>query len=385
MAPGTIHLHIGAPKTGTTYLQHMLAANREALKDDGVLLPRSFGARAAAVRTLLRWRPESGEELPESWQMMADEMRRWRGRAAVLSQEFLCRLDDLHVRAAVASLGSGSPGRVRCVLTVRDISRLVTAQWQTALRSHQSWTLDEYCAAVASDSPAGPGAAMHNHFWVRHGYRAILDRWIAEVGIDNVTVVTVPSASGDPEELWRRFCSACDLEATTAAAVEPTHESLGATSAEFMRRFNKHPVVDRMRGPEYQQAVSTAVARRGLAERRNAEPKLSLPPQYGQWAQHMADQMIADITATGVAVVGDLDDLQPRPTATPAVVPEDQPSGALLDAAVDALAGLALEHVKLSREESGVADPSDESTSRPPRRSRTVSRAKAALRRAPLR
>ncbi|MDT5104844.1 MAG: hypothetical protein QOI25_2357, partial [Mycobacterium sp.] len=32
MAPDRVYLHIGAPKTGTTYLQELLTANRPALR-----------------------------------------------------------------------------------------------------------------------------------------------------------------------------------------------------------------------------------------------------------------------------------------------------------------------------------------------------------------
>ena len=383
MSPRTILLHLGAPKTGTTYLQHMLWANREPLEEAGFLVPRTFGARAATVRALLRWHPDSGEQMPQAWRTLSADMRRWGGQASVFSQEFLCRLDQAQTRAVVASLGEGSPGRVKCLLTVRDISRLVPAQWQTSLRSHQTWTLAEYCEAVASGSPKGPAATMHRHFWARHRYRDILDRWVAEVGRDNVTVVTVPSSSSDPDELWRRFCSAGGIEAGETVQAEPTHESLGATSAELMRRLNQHPVVDQMRGPPYQQSVSTAVARRGLARRRGEEPKLSLPSEYDDWAQKMADQMIDDIEAAGVPFVGDLDDLRPRRSTSPAVVPDDQPPGALVDAAVDALAGLALEHVKLTQQESG-ADRAAGADSGSPQRRSAVHRAKSAWRRTPL-
>ena len=34
-----VYVHVGLPKTGTTYLQHMLWESREALAADGVLFP----------------------------------------------------------------------------------------------------------------------------------------------------------------------------------------------------------------------------------------------------------------------------------------------------------------------------------------------------------
>ena len=37
-----VFFHVGAPKTGTTYLQQVLFQNREALARDGVLYPYEF-------------------------------------------------------------------------------------------------------------------------------------------------------------------------------------------------------------------------------------------------------------------------------------------------------------------------------------------------------
>ena len=39
MSPSTIVLHIGAMKTGTSYLQSVLERNKELLDDRGVLWP----------------------------------------------------------------------------------------------------------------------------------------------------------------------------------------------------------------------------------------------------------------------------------------------------------------------------------------------------------
>lgn len=54
----TVFIHVGAPKTGTTYLQDTLWANRETLSNDGVLIPggRRFAAFHAsqAIREVRR-------------------------------------------------------------------------------------------------------------------------------------------------------------------------------------------------------------------------------------------------------------------------------------------------------------------------------------------
>ena len=218
MAPKTVHLHIGAPKTGTTYVQNVLWANKDVLEQAGVLVPGHHRyARVHAVREVLEWDPAGGDPKPNRWRRLAREIKRWGGDSAVLSQEFLCRMTDAQTHAVVDSFPNSS---VHAVLTVRDISRLVSAQWQTAMRSRHVWSYTDYAAAVAGVSDDPSASAMHDHFWIRHNYRVILQRWIAEVGLANVTLVTVPQSGADPEELWRRFCQACEIDASTTGAAE---------------------------------------------------------------------------------------------------------------------------------------------------------------------
>ncbi|MFL6179992.1 MAG: hypothetical protein ACJ73J_05385 [Actinomycetes bacterium] len=349
MAPNDIYLHIGAPKTGTTYLQDMLWANKDILDQSGVLVPGHYRyARVPAIREVLKWNPDASEPLPDRWLRIAQEIKRWHGPSAVLSQEFICRLSEAQTHALVASLARGNRGQVHCILTVRDISRLLTAQWQTAMRSRKHWTLTDYCAAAAGTSTEPNAAGMHDHFWIRHNYQLILNRWIDEVGAGNITVVTVPQSGADPEELWRRFCEACGIDASATGSAEPTHESLGAASAELMRRLNQNEVVRSMNLKTYQQSVNTAISRRGLVDRRSKEPKLSLPPEFAEWASQSAQETVDLITSARVRVIGDLDDLRPSLSAAPAVNPEELPPGVLLEACIDGLAGLAVEHAKLS-------------------------------------
>lgn len=346
MAPAVVHLHIGSPKTGTTYIQDVLWANREALEEDGVLLPGHYRyARVEAARDLVKWDREDGD-LPETWRRLVGEVNRWSGRSAVISQEFLCWASPDQISAMVQSFRKS---RVEIVLTVRDLARLVPAQWQTAMRQRNTWTLEEYAAAVAgSDGQRAKTAARH--FWRRQDYGPILQRFVDEVGVDHVRVVTLPPSGGDPAELWHRFCQACDIDPAKTTPGGMSHESLGAVSAELMRRLNAHPTIEEMPIRAYQKSVNGALTRRVLSHRRSLEPGLALPETYADWAEREAARLIADIEAVGVEVVGDLDDLRPRPGRKVAVAPEAVPDADLLEAALDGLAGLAAEHAELMQQ-----------------------------------
>ena len=346
MAPATVYLHIGSPKTGTTYIQDVLWANREALEADGVLLPGSFRyARVQAARDLLKWEPADGN-LPQTWRKLAGEVNRWPGRAAIISQEFLCWASVDQIEAIVQSFPKS---RVEVVLTTRDLARLVPAQWQTAMRQRNTWTLDEYANAVAGADEANHAKMAARHFWRRQDYGPILQRWVDAVGLAQVRVVTLPAPGAKSDELWNRFCRACDLDPETTVPGGVSHESLGAVSAELMRRLNAHPTIEDMPMRTYQKSVNGALSRRVLGQRRSQEPGLSLPEAHRGWAEREAARLIADIEAVGVEVVGDLDDLRPRPAKNPPIAPEGLPAEEILAAALDGLAGLTAEHAQLMK------------------------------------
>lgn len=346
MAPATVFLHIGSPKTGTTFVQDMLWANREALADDGVLVPGHYRyARVQAARDLLGWEADDGD-LPSSWRRLAAETMRWSGRSAIISQEFLCWASTAQIRAMVDSF---TPSQVEIVLTVRDLVRLVPAQWQTAMRQRNTWTLDEYADAVAGTTQSKRAKSAARHFWRRQDYGPIVSRFADAVGLDHVQVVTLPPSGSDPNLLWQRFCAACDLDVDRTESGEVSHESLGAASTELMRRLNAHPAIEELPMRAYQKSVNGALSRRVLAHRRSREPGLALPAGHQQWAEREAARIIDDLKATRVRVVGDLDDLVPRPPRAAPVAPETLPPDELLDAAIDGLAGLAAEHATLQR------------------------------------
>ncbi|MCZ3387281.1 MAG: hypothetical protein LH630_10040 [Actinomycetia bacterium] len=346
MAPDAVYLHIGSPKTGTTYIQDVLWANRQALKADGILLPGSYRyARVQAVRDLLKWEPIDGD-LPQTWRKLAGEARRWSGRSAIISQEFLCWASTDQITAAVESFPKS---RVEVILTTRDLARLVPAQWQTAMRQRNTRTLDEYADAVAGVAEGGQAKAGARRFWRRQDYGPILARWIDAVGLERVRVVTLPPSGGDPTELWSRFCRACGIDTETTAPGGVSHESLGAVSAELMRRLNAHPTIEDMPMRTYQKSVNGALSRRVLGQRRSQEPGLALPEQHIPWAEREAARVIGDIEALGVEVIGDLDDLRPRPAKNPSVAPEELPVEELLAAALDGLAGMTAEHAELMK------------------------------------
>lgn len=343
MPSPVVYLHIGSPKTGTTFLQNSLWDNRDVLAADGVLVPgRSRMVTGRHVGDLLKWRP--AHELPETWERLADDMAGWSGRSVVLSQEHLHKTTESQFDALVDSL-AGS--RIEIILTVRDVARSVPAQWQSSVRQRYTWTLGEYAEAVSTADRTKELAGAARHFWRRQDAQAILTRFVRRLSVEQVRVVTVPPSGGDPDELWRRFCQAADVTSDGTVPGEVSHESLGAASAELMRRLNVSAPVEELEVADYKRTINHALSRHVLSFRRGVEPGLTLPERHRGWAEEEAGRMIDDIERTGVQVIGDLDDLVPKSSDKPYVDPEDLPAEELLEAAMAGIAGLAKQHIEL--------------------------------------
>ena len=66
------------------------------------------------------------------WDRLAEEMTAHRGKATILSMEFLCWAKPAAAERIVTSLGDAD---VHVVLTVRDTASVLRSQWQTNCRN----------------------------------------------------------------------------------------------------------------------------------------------------------------------------------------------------------------------------------------------------------
>lgn len=326
----TIHLHIGEPKSGTTYLQAMLDENSGVLERAGLLIPGKC-ERIRASQDAIR-----GTSDGQLWRSMAHELLAWSGSDALISMETLCRAKRPSVKRAVRAFG---PAQVRVYITVRDVLRSLAAQWQQSTQHRKTWTWPEYSTAVIAGHPGHPAT---RNFWSQHDLEVILQRWTRVVGAQNVYVVTVPGPEADPMLLWRRFAQALSLPEVDVTQTSTSNESLGEISAELMRRVNEAIEPLGLTEEQYISAVQELLAHKVLAPRRSVEPKVLPPPDAALWAQRESERLIAAVSDGGVHVVGDLDELRPQVSETGPVarVPSD---AELVAAATEAASGLVVE------------------------------------------
>ena len=191
-------LHVGCPKTGTSYLQDVLFRNQKVLREHDILYPADrFDAHFLAALDLMTL-PWGGLETEAvgAWDRLAEQVREWHG-TAIISHEIFARATPTQVARALDSLGDAE---VHLVLSVRDLVRQIPAEWQENVkhRSHITY-------ACSSDDPR-PSARLEDRLVVLGG--AGDPRHPRPVGrvaaAAQVHLVTVPPSGADRGELWRR-------------------------------------------------------------------------------------------------------------------------------------------------------------------------------------
>ena len=334
-------LHVGTMKSGTSYLQALLFAEKPRLAEAGVLVPGAQWAdQARAVRQALA--PRKGGSRPR-WTAFAEEVRAAPG-SAVISMEYLGPSRPDTIKTVLGALGASD---VRVVITARDLNRTLVSMWQETIQNGRTWTWPEYVADAEAKRPRdGAGAADRQTpggtFWRQQDLVRMVADWSVVVGADNVVLATVPPPGAAPTVLAERFVAASGVELDASREVTTANESLGLASLLVLRRVNE--LLDEMdlAFPAGQGVRKRTLAKTILAARRDAEPALGLltPP----WVREQTERTVAALRESGTRLVGEWADLQP--VDVPGVGPDDVPLTDVHEAALDAIAGLVAEQVR---------------------------------------
>ncbi len=332
-------VHIGEPKTGTTFLQQVMWSNRAELAAQGVVLPghhpQDHFRASQDLRGIEKRADDPAGSWTGEWEILAHQARQ-APRTAVISHELFSAADEQQAARAVRSL---EPAEVHIVLTVRDMASLLPAEWQETVkhRSDRGW--EDWLGDVIDRESAGPDRRQW-WFWRVHDTLAILDLWARHVPADRIHVIMTPPQGSGNSLLWERFAGLLGVEpGGVDLSRARANTSLGLPEIEFLRRLNQALPAE---VPDwfYMWTVKEGVAHRALAARPR-EGRLVLPAGRDAWAKEQAEVLISGLAASGYDVVGDLDELRPRPPREPGVAPPAaQPHDPVLDAAVQAAAAL---------------------------------------------
>ncbi|MGH3510418.1 MAG: hypothetical protein ACRDPI_09340 [Nocardioidaceae bacterium] len=333
-----VYLHVGAPKTGTTYLQDRLALNRTSLAGHDVHYP--IGLHASHFRPALDvidmpWGGQR-EDVRGEWDALVRRVRRCRG-TAIISHEILAGAKVDQIERAVAKLG----GELHVVYSARDLARQLPAEWQEGVKHRRRNSFRRFLTRVQRAPRTNPQL----WFWRAQSLPDVLGRWSKGLTPDRVHLVTVPHPGAPRDELWLRYCRAFGIDPSWAPEEsDRQNNSLGIAETTLLRKLNARLQRVGIASDEYRRLVRELVVHQTLAQRTNMV-RVTLPPEAYPWATEVAAEWIDWVSGSGIDVIGDLADLQPVPLVPGARWhdPDAPKRGVMLDAALDALVAVLLE------------------------------------------
>ncbi len=333
-----VFLHVGEPKTGTTYLQDALWGNRADLAARGLQLPgytdRDHSRASRDLRDTPRPAGDPADPWAGEWDVLAAQALRSRDRA-VISNELLAAASPEQAGRAMASL---LRAEIHVVATVRDLSALLSAEWQEAVKCGGTASWDAWLADVIAAEPA-PDRRSRSWFWRVHDTLAILEMWSRYIPPEHVHVVTVPKED-TAGLLWARFAAVTGIEpGGLDLSRARRNSSLGVTETEFLRRMNE-ALPQALPEWFYVREIKQTVAH-GVLSGRPRRSRVALLPGQQAWAAERAEIVIAGLRDAQYHVVGDLGDLRPAAGALPQAGPVLQLADQQLEAAVQTAAALA--------------------------------------------
>lgn len=334
-----VFFHIGAPKSGTTFLQTLMWRNKETLKGLGLLYPgRQRMDHFHATEVVRELTAQDGPN-STAWDLLCNEIGDWPG-TALITHEFFGAASAVQARQALERL---APADVHLVFTARDYGRQFPAVWQEAVKMRTTTSLDDYVDKVLAGEISGPWG------WSTQDVPAILERWGSTLDPRNVHVVTVPGSGAPRDLLWRRWCQvlqippdSCDLD------VARSNESLGAAQAAFFLKVKSHIPADLRPGPERHKWLRGYLGHQVLVPQQG--DRFGLRRRHLDELRNIALEEVEILASRGYDVAGDLEELIPSPPATELPNPADVADSELVEVAARAVATMTAEVRALSRD-----------------------------------
>ncbi|MBO9522755.1 MAG: hypothetical protein J7518_14580 [Nocardioidaceae bacterium] len=338
----TVIVHVGAPKTGTSFVQDLLFSERDALRKRGILYPADrFDAHFLAALDLMEL-PWGGieREAGGAWDRLAAEIRAWDG-TAIISHEILATASRQQTARALESLG-GEGTEVHVVLSARDLVRQIPAEWQENVKHRKTLPYGDFLDELRDPARSTEVARW---FWGVQEIPDVLDRWGSSLPPRQVHLVTVPPPGSPRDLLWQRFSSVLGLDPDELTLDDSrANVSLGVAEAALLRRLNER-LADRVHNHNYRPLVRENLVHQHLSKERISD-RLSVPDDVAAWAADLSRRWVVELAQRGYDVVGELDDLLPQPAGAFSD-PDDPDPAELAEAGLNALTIMTVEAARL--------------------------------------
>jgi hypothetical protein len=333
-------LHVGAPKTGTSFVQDRLFNNAGSLAAQGFSYPADrHDAQFLAALDLMQLTWGGLEkQATGAWERVAAAVRETPG-TAIISHEIFGFASRAHVAVALASLGDAE---VHVVLSARDLARQIPAEWQENVKHRRTLSYADFLDQIRDPARA---TTVGSWFWGVQEVPDILDRWGGTLPPERVHVVTVPHPGAPRDLLWHRFAEVFGIDpGSLPEGTNRDNPSLGVPETALVVRLNER-VNDVVGNERYRQFVRELLVHQTLSRGQTSQ-RLSVPPDLLDWAEELGRSWVAELAQRGYDVVGDLDELVPA-TALPWADPDEPDESEVAAAGVKALTAMVVEAARL--------------------------------------
>ena len=328
-----VFLHVGSPKTGTTFLQNVLWSQRDLAARQGVFLPMNrFLDHYFAALDLreVSDRPHHPARAVGMWDRVVNQTK-GRSDTVLISHELFAPATVEQARRAVTSWGPDA--EVHVVLTARDLARQITAEWQEHVKHRSTASFPDFVRSLREDE------SRTTWFWQVQDFAGVLERWGSALPPERVHVVTVPPAGGATTLLWERFAGLLGLDPQPFDLEKGrSNSSLSLDAAEVLRRVNAE-LGERLPLPgPYPRVVKNVLAHQIMATHPGAPVRLGA--EDAAFARAESESMVKRLASSGVDVVGDLAELVPPESTVPHSEYVEPAAEALLRESVAVIADL---------------------------------------------
>ncbi|MGI8578414.1 MAG: hypothetical protein ACR2KG_10985 [Nocardioidaceae bacterium] len=309
----TVYLHIGPPKTGTTYLQDVLWRNRKRLSRLDIALPdRSPTAHFQAALDLraMEFAGHHDRAVRGAWQRLVAKCQSAGSDKVIITHELFAGASQEQIERVAADL---APAPIHVIYGARDVARQLPAVWQETLKNRRTSSFRQFLSTTLKVDQSG---RRTGGFWQAHDPVEVLNRWGCVVRPNRIHVVTLPQRGAPPSTLWARFCEAVEMPpGGFDLEVARSNSSLTAPYAEVLRRLNT-VLPAGLPWPSYERLVKNRFSEYAdTADTMAAGEPLVVPEQDHATVMQIATEMRGGLAAAGYHIVGDLGDLIPPDSA----------------------------------------------------------------------
>lgn len=328
---GSVLVHIGPYKTGTTAIQTSLHLHRDDMLRHGVLYPGKRHRHFREGWALTGKSPRGVEDVPRAeWEALVKEVDASTATRVCISSEDFARADKNAINELVGAFGDD---RVHVLMVVRRLDKLLPSAWQQRVKSSNEFrTYDQWLREVlAEETPtSGPG----NVFWGNHGVARVLDRWLTAVPADHVALLMADES--DRSQQMRTFERLLDLPDRLLTPGPRDNTSLSLSRIELYRQVNK-VFEDRGWDDRHRRRLIHGGLLTGLRNAPSSDSDLAIPP-LPKWAAErvadLSDARVHEVLESGAVVIGDPDRLRFDMTEHPEDVGEQPRTIAIETAAM---------------------------------------------------